>query len=625
MGCKIYNFSYGGDDSSHFVHTIIDTVVNEWGALITSAAGNDDTDFDHYPSSYPEVIAVAATNQSDQKASFSNYSPTVDVSSPGVDIGATVPTFYECPPPICDEFWSPNFAVGYSDFQGTSMAAPVVAGCAALLWSFFPDSSNHWIRSRIENYTDNIYDVYGNEAFEADSQLGTGRVNVFKSLAAGIFPSLTLFEMTYSDADLDGRPERGEDVVVTLTYENSADPTWAAAEGVEITVTSEDSLVVITDSTAMIGTIATGATGSNSSDPIVFHMDSTYRYGHPVKFTVTLTTPNRYILVSDFKMIVGYPEVLVVSVDTTFTYINKVMNSLKWGGVPYDSVFVPTSGLTPEQMNRHRAIIYISGDVSGLDVLPGTMEDDLESWVTAESGRLLILSGQDLPEMATPSWLSDNFGAQHVEDIVAISLAMNLKGIDGDVISDGFEDNIAFGGGSAVNQRLMGSCTAVGEGVPFLYYNSGDLADSTCGVRYTDPAGWKTIMLEFGIEGFSDSLRHVFIERALGWVDISYYWDVEEAPAKPYVLKLMPPFPNPFNSAVTIGFDIPDNAPVDIDIFDLSGRLVRHMGIPSAQAGPNLVRWNATTENGDRLSTGTYFYKVTSGGRSADGKIVYVK
>ena len=626
MGCRIFNFSYGGDDSSHFVHTIIDTAVNEWGALITAAAGNDDTDFTHYPSSYPEVINVAATNQSDQKAYFSNYSPTVDVSSPGMDIGSTVPRFYECPPAPCNMYWSSTFAPGYAEFQGTSMAAPVVAGCAALLWSFFPDSSNHWIRSRLENYTDYIYDVPGNGVYEADSELGTGRVNVFKSLAAGIFPSLTLSNITYSDADHDGRPERGEEVIVTLTYENSADPTWAAAEGVEITVTSDDSLVIITDSTATIGTIGIGASGSNSTDPIVFHMDSTYRYGHPVRFTVTLTTPDRYVLISDFQIMVGYSELLVASADSNFTYINKVMGALRWGGVPYDSVFVSLSGLPLSEMNRHRAIIYISGDVSGLDVLPGTMEADLESWVTAESGRLLILSGQDLPEMATPSWLADNFGTQHVDDVVPLSCAMNVTGISGDPIGDGIEDNIAFGGGSAPNQRFMGSCRAIGDGVPFLYYNAGDISDSTCAVHYEDPAGWKTMLLEFGIEGFSDSLRYTFLERALGWVDIPYHWDVDEkAPEKPYALKLMPPFPNPFNRAVTIGFDVPNAGPVDIDIFDISGRLVRHMSIPSAQAGPNLVRWNATLENGDQLPAGNYLYKVSANGRSAASKITYVK
>ncbi|MCK5832491.1 S8 family serine peptidase [bacterium] len=624
MGCRIFNFSYGGDDSSHFVHAIIDTIVNDWGALITAAAGNDDTDLTHYPSAYPEVIAIAATNQSDQKTYFSNYSPTVDISSPGIDIGATVPTFYECPPAPCDMGWSSNFASGYADFQGTSMAAPVVAGCAALLWSFFPDSSNHWIRNRLEDYTDYIYDVHGNGSFEADSQLGTGRINVFKALAAGIFPSLTLTEVAFDDENANGRPEPDEEVVVTLTYENSNDPTWAAAVGVELTVTTEDTLIIMLDSMATIGTIPRGSNGSNDTDPIVFKMDPAYRYGHYVNFDVKLTTPDRYILMSTFRVMVGYPELLVASVDTTFTYINKVMGSLRWGGVPYDSVYIP-EGLSTEIMNRHRAIIYLTGDVSGMDVLPGSIESDLETWLTAEGGRFLMLTGQDLPEMATPSWLTSNFGAQHEVDVVALSLVMNLKGVDGDIIGDGIEDNIAFGGGSAVNQRFMGSCSAIGDGIPMMYYDAGDLADSTCAVRYESPTGWKSMLLEFGIEGLSDSIRCTFLDRALNWANISYIWDVPEQPIKPYTLKLMPPFPNPFNSAVAIGFDIPEPAKVDIDIFDLSGRLVRNFSIPEAQSGPNIIRWDAKLENGDRLPTGTYLYRVSALGKHASSKIIYVK
>ncbi len=625
MGCRIFNFSYGGNDSSHFVHAMIDTAVNSWGAIITAAAGNDDIPDLHYPSAYEEVISVAATNQYDQKTYFSNYNPSVDLSAPGIDIGATVPRFYVCPPSPCDEGWTSNFAPGYASFQGTSMSAPVVAGCAALLWSFFPDSSNYWIRSRLENYSDYIYDISGNGAYAEGEQLGKGRVNIYKALAAGIFPSLTLTDVAFRDANLNGRPEPDEEVVVTLTYENSTDTTWAAATGVQVTVSSTDSLIIMVDSTASIGTIALGASGSNTTDPIVFKMDPAYRYGRFVTFDVTLTTPDRYVLVSQFRVMVGYPEVLIASVDTNLAYINKVMSSVRWGGVPYDSIFVPSSGLSTEVINRHRVIIYITGDFSGMTLLPGASEANFESWLEADPTRMLIMSGQHLPEIASSTWLERVFGASHEVDVVALTLAMNLKGVDGDIIGDGITDNIAFGGGSAVNQRFMGSCSAVGEGIPIFYYNSGDLPDSTCAVRFQSPSGWKTIFLEFGIEGFSDSLRNTFIERALTWAGVRYIWDIPEQAIRPYSLKLMPPFPNPFNSAVTIGFDIPEPAPVQIDIFDLNGRLVRNISIPEAQEGPNLFHWNATLENGEKISTGTYLYRISAMGKQAGGRVVYIK
>lgn len=57
-----------------------------------SAAGNDNTERPGYPAAYPEVIAVAATNASGEKASFSNYGDYIDVAAPGESIASTYPT-----------------------------------------------------------------------------------------------------------------------------------------------------------------------------------------------------------------------------------------------------------------------------------------------------------------------------------------------------------------------------------------------------------------------------------------------------------------------------------------------------------------------------------------------------
>jgi len=144
-GAKVINLSLGSAYSSLTLMRAIDYAWQQ-GAVIVCAAGNNGNSSRFYPAYYDNCIATAATNQNDQKTSWSSYGSWVDVAAPGDSIFSTLPNHRS----------SISSSLNYGNVSGTSMAAPHVAGLAALLWSNDPSLTNEEIRSMIETYADGI-------------------------------------------------------------------------------------------------------------------------------------------------------------------------------------------------------------------------------------------------------------------------------------------------------------------------------------------------------------------------------------------------------------------------------------------------------------------------------------
>jgi len=187
-GASIINLSLGGIGFGH--DTVLANAISyafNKGVIIVSAAGNDvaavGKSLDIEPV-YPicddnnsnMIIGVAATDQNDLKASFSNFGKNcIDVSAPGKRILSTIN--YD---PLT-KHPAPN---SYAYASGTSLAVPFVAGQAALLKSLYPLATNTQIRDRIISTADpidnlNLSQCEGNSC---RGMLGSGRINVEKSL-----------------------------------------------------------------------------------------------------------------------------------------------------------------------------------------------------------------------------------------------------------------------------------------------------------------------------------------------------------------------------------------------------------------------------------------------------------
>ena len=167
-GAKVINMSLGQRVSSRTLEAAVNNAWNE-GAVIVAAAGNAGTQAKIYPGAYPNVIAVAATDNNDAKASFSTYGKWVDVAAPGVSVYSTFPNH----PFVLGT--QNGRSMGYDIASGTSMASPIVAGVAALVWSSQTDASKTSVRTSIESTADKIPGTGTNWAH--------GRVNACKAVA----------------------------------------------------------------------------------------------------------------------------------------------------------------------------------------------------------------------------------------------------------------------------------------------------------------------------------------------------------------------------------------------------------------------------------------------------------
>ena len=84
-------------------------------------------------------------------------------------------------------------------------------------------------------------------------------------------------------------------------------------------------------------------------------------------------------------------------------------------------------------------------------------------------------------------------------------------------------------------------------------------------------------------------------------------------------------FPNPFNPFTTLRYDLPEDALVNITIYDMMGRVVSNLVSSQQNTGYKSIQWNATNNTGQPVSAGLYLYTIQAGEFSQTKKMVLLK
>jgi thermitase len=158
---KVINLSLGSATDSQTLHDAIQYAYNK-GVTIVAAAGNDGGAV-LYPAAYPETIAVAATDDNDNIPGWSNQGSQIDLAAPGASY-----------------VLSTYLNNGFTWMRGTSMAAPHVAGAAALLQSFYRQTYGKFLQpEQVRCYLQESADDLGLSL----NKQGAGRLNLKQLLS----------------------------------------------------------------------------------------------------------------------------------------------------------------------------------------------------------------------------------------------------------------------------------------------------------------------------------------------------------------------------------------------------------------------------------------------------------
>jgi subtilisin family serine protease len=184
-GARIINLSLGGPaEGQLFPQAVQDAIDDAYsrGCLIIAASGNSGQRGIFYPAGLNHVVSVGATDPWDQRASYSTYGVTLDLSAPGGAGGS----LFSKDTGMLSTFWTENsrlsdFMTGseageYAVLAGTSMASALVSGAAVVVWGQQPGLTADQVENLLASTAVDIGPA------GPDDQTGAGRIDLLAAL-----------------------------------------------------------------------------------------------------------------------------------------------------------------------------------------------------------------------------------------------------------------------------------------------------------------------------------------------------------------------------------------------------------------------------------------------------------
>jgi len=649
-GASIINLSWGGPDWSQMGKDVIDYAVSQ-GALIFAAAGNEGTQVPQYPGAFPGVYAVVNLNYiapgTDTRRFSSSYGPWVDLAAPGSDVLSTVDA---------------NPGNSYATMTGTSMASPVAAGVAALIKAQHPSWTGLKVGEQLRATCDNIDPLNPSTEW---FRLGKGRVNAFRAVTESP-PSVRIASFTFTDANGNGELNRGETVTLSLSLHNYRSP----ATGLNLTLTSATTDIVVVDGSEAVGGLAEDA---NTSLPAAFSFTVALNatLGSLADLRVNMTATGY----SDFQWIQLPIEPITKTHDVNKMHVSvAATGNLGWVGFPGEPGAAEGFGIeydgSPNCVFEGGLLVGIDGahvadairtDVEHTDFAP--LYPPIRRTPGLASAQETQMSYIDVGNPTPPVGIrvmseSRAYTSSTTDDFVLLGYRItNTSGstktgmrvglfFDWDIDSEHFDTNRAdFDAVRGMGYAFDTSDPSLPYyGILVLKGGASNIYAAFAPGSFTDATKWEAMtgvyttstgpgdvsnMLSTGpfTVAANDSVvvwyalvgGHTLAELQANADQAKTLWNslvaVDPPPSVSNGISLAELMPNPFSGGTRLDLRIDRPRTLAASVYDTRGRRVRNLGERVFSPGPASLEWDGRDERGQAVGAGVYFLRVESEGQ----------
>jgi len=591
-----------------------------------------------------------------------------DVAVPGVGVNSTI------------------IPSGYSGdtWNGTSMACPHAAGVAALMLERNPTLSPAGVDSLMEMWAIDL----GTPGKDNDFGSGRlDALTIVAATPVTQSPDISWTDV-YPDPDEDGVLDPGETSEMAFQLRNASPMVDAEGVTGSLAVQSNPYVTVV-DATGTFTNIPSGGgLGDNLASTFSLNVDPAAPQGYEFTMLLTVTAGLYYQNTFDIKWNVGLPnhrtheigDVYLTVTDqgiigymdqgggegvgmgptgelsdlfvgslwagTSAAYIcNRDYNGL--GTENFEWVVSDTDpngrvrdlGATGSDETFH-AVFTDGGHASPL---PLVVEQNSMAFSTAPDNSFVIMeyrltnnSAAAIPALYTGIYCDYDIGEDSAQNMGGTDATRNLTYLYAPL--GNYYGIVLLGGGTPANLTVVNNPLYV---YPTSAVTDADKFDLLTGTL-THPIGkfnddWSMLtssVMSLDANGGQDVVVYALVHgqnlddlKANADAAIAAYNPVapvtRETPVK--LFHLGQNHPNPFNPLTNISFTVDREGPVELAVYDLSGRKIRTLVRDTRGPGDHVVTWDGTDEAGSRVPSGMYFYQLAAGGDSSTRKMMLVK